>query len=1009
MKLLLTLLCTLPLLTIAQQDYWQQEVNYSINVELNDSAHTLTGEEELIYHNNSPASLDTIVFHLWPNAYKSQETALAKQLFRINNSSYHLLENKQDQGYIDSLDFKVNEKTVKWFYDKQHKDICYLVLNETLKSGESIHITTPFFVKIPNAAISRLGHVGESYQITQWYPKPAVYDKNGWNQMPYINYGEFYSEFGTFDINITLPYNYRVSATGDLVGPYAKKELAFRDSIYQITKQLKEFDTGDLEFPKSSKQKKTLHFYQKNVHDFAWFADKRYHILKGEVELPHSKRKVTSWAMFTNNEAPLWLKSIDYINQSTYDYSLWNGDYPYDHVSAVDGTIAAGGGMEYPNVTVIGESHSPVMLELVIAHEVGHNWFYGILGSNERNFAWMDEGINSFNEKRYIEKHHPKYHLLKSYFPHLGNHVVGKEIPSYGDGYFIQSLFMMRAGQDQAIQLHSDDFTEINYGMMVYAKSAASLQYLSDYLGQEVFDECMQSYFNKWKFKHPQPEDIKRLFEEVSGKDLTWFFIDLIQTNHHIDYKIKSYEKQDSTIQVKVANHGQIAAPLSITLYNKGLAIHKAWFKGFDQEQLLQVPEMDFDKIVINANLETIEMYRHNNRMKAKGMFKKLEPLQFSFVGDLEKNKHKQVYWSPILGWNQLDGLIIGGAFYNTSVLHKKLNWHIMPLYGTKSHELLGSTSLQYNIFKPFKHSDQISFTSELKRYSLYTNGAEGSETNEIYNRIKNTVKINLFSKAKSLGRHQLAFNHYYFDQKFSNYFVEENQNIFKFTYKFKRQSLFQEQDFKLQYDLINEFNRIHFTYNNKIHYSKKPSLYDKFFYLRIFGGTMMNNEARDSRYQFRLSGLNGGQDIFMDNLFLNRAPNWNNLLANQMVMADGGFATRTVFGYANWMLSANIKTDMPALKKYGILRLKWLRPYMNVAYLPNFNGSENLMVSELGLNINLINKYLQVYIPLKSSEEIDNNYNLIYPNAHPLHRMRFTLQFDAAKLYKLVDQFNEI
>ena len=129
----------------------------------------------------------------------------------------------------------------------------------------------------------------------------------------------------------------------------------------------------------------------------------------------------------------------------------------------------------------------------------------------------------------------------------------------------------------------------------------------------------------------------------------------------------------------------------------------------------------------------------------------------------------------------------------------------------------------------------------------------------------------------------------------------------------------------------------------------------------------MMNNEARDSRYQFRLSGLNGGQDIFMDNLFLNRAPNWNNLLANQMVMADGGFATRTVFGYANWMLSANLKTDMPALKKDGILKLKWFRPYMNVAYLPNFNGSENLMVSELGLNINLINKYLQVYIYLDS------------------------------------------
>jgi hypothetical protein len=132
-------------------------------------------------------------------------------------------------------------------------------------------------------------------------------------------------------------------------------------------------------------------------------------------------------------------------------------------------------------------------------------------------------------------------------------------------------------------------------------------------------------------------------------------------------------------------------------------------------------------------------------------------------------------------------------------------------------------------------------------------------------------------------------------------------------------------------------------------------------------------------------------------------------MLANQMVMADGGFATKTVFGYANWMMSANLKTDMPALKQNGILRLQWLRPYMNLAYLPNFNGNENMFVSELGLNINVIDKYLQIYIPLKASEDIENNYNLNYPNAHPFHRIRFTLQIDAAKLYKLVDHFNEI
>ena len=128
--------------------------------------------------------------------------------------------------------------------------------------------------------------------------------------------------------------------------------------------------------------------------------------LKDSVKLPHSGRYVTTWAMFTANEQDLWRKSPDYLNKSTYYYSLWNGDYPYNHVTAVDGTISAGGGMEYPNVTVIGESGSDFALNTVIAHEVGHNWFYGILGSNERENAWMDEGLNSFNETRYLMEYY---------------------------------------------------------------------------------------------------------------------------------------------------------------------------------------------------------------------------------------------------------------------------------------------------------------------------------------------------------------------------------------------------------------------------------------------------------------------------------------------------------------------------------------------------------------------------------------------------------------------------
>lgn len=196
--------------------YFQQEVNYIIDVKLNDVDHTLSAFEKIQYINNSHTSLNFIYFHLWPNAYKNNQTALAKQLLKQRNTNLYYSK-PEERGFIDSLNFMVNGKPIKWEYDKNHIDICKLYLNEPLGHNDTIIITTPFFVKIPDAKFSRLGHTNQAYFITQWYPKPAVYDSEGWHAMPYLDQGEFYSEFGSFDVKITLPKNYVLAATGDRI------------------------------------------------------------------------------------------------------------------------------------------------------------------------------------------------------------------------------------------------------------------------------------------------------------------------------------------------------------------------------------------------------------------------------------------------------------------------------------------------------------------------------------------------------------------------------------------------------------------------------------------------------------------------------------------------------------------------------------------------------------------------------------------------------------------------
>ncbi|MGB8491276.1 MAG: M1 family metallopeptidase, partial [Bacteroidales bacterium] len=382
---------------------------------LNDKIHALDGFESVEYINNSPDTLSFLYFHLWPNGYSSNTTALARDIFTRDGKS-KLFNDPELRGYIDSLDFIVDGLGVKWDPLPDTVDICRINLNAPLRPGDTIYISTPFHVKIPKGVTSRLGHIGQSYQISQWYPKPAVYDNSGWHQMPYLDQGEFYSEYGSFDVSITLPSNYIVGSTGNLQNEQEIKKL---DMLARDASWIKMINAVSTTFPPSSDQMKTLRYTEEKIHDFAWFADKRYHVTKGKVILPRSGREITTWAMFTNKEALYWLSAISNINDAITDYSNWIGDYPYNNFTAVQGPIIAGSGMEYPELTVIGSVNDPYDLDDVLAHEVCHSWFYSALGNNERRYPFMDESIVSAYESRYLEEKYPDKKLWEIVFNNI--------------------------------------------------------------------------------------------------------------------------------------------------------------------------------------------------------------------------------------------------------------------------------------------------------------------------------------------------------------------------------------------------------------------------------------------------------------------------------------------------------------------------------------------------------------------------------------------------------------
>lgn len=946
------------------QNYWQQEVNYKISVRLDDKKHMLRASEEFEYINNSPNTLTFIYIHLWPNAYKNEKTALGKQLYQTGES---LLKYGADslKGYIDSLDFRANGEKLAMEYDAKNPDICKITLAKPLNPGERVVITTPFRVKLPSGEISRMGHIGQSYQITQWFPKPAVYDKNGWNQIPYLTQGEFYSEYGSFDVSITLPKNYVVGATGDLqtaseiqflTDLAAKTKADLPGKAYGKTKTKTPFPASDREF-------KTIRYKQDKVHDFAWFADKRYEVLKGEVELPHSKRVVTSWTMFVPENAKLWSKSIEYINDATYYYSKWNGDYPYNQVTAVDGTISAGGGMEYPTITVIGNASSASELEVVIVHEVGHNWFYGILGSNERVHGWMDEGLNTLNEMRYMQTKYPNNTNMSDML--LGGRFHLNDLNHHDMGDISYRLLAM-IGEDQPIETHSADFTGANYGVIMYQKTGMVFLYLKDYLGEEKFDKAMKAYFEAYKFKHPQPEDIRRVLEENSGKDLSWLFEDLIQTTNHVDYKIKSVKQTKQGKLVTVKNIGQVDGPISVSVLKNDSIVEQKWVEPGKKKSTVLIESTDFELVQIDGTGMTPEIDKSNNNWFADRVFHKIEPLKFElFIGDHERLKSNN-FWLPVIGGNAHDKFMAGIAIHNYGVPLKRFQYLLAPVYSTGRKSISGIGELSYT-FLPKTTFKMIRLGTSIRSFKN-DNNFRGNES--YYAAVLPYVYLKLGNRKHSspFSSNVLIQTIYRNDQLGSQTTDQAGAYVnYQISYLKQDHQLTTNARFDLMDNLrnSNEMSRLSFDATYRLRYLRNKM--KRWIELRAsIGGftSFTMNSATDNRYDLSLAGSNGFQDIYLEDYFYDRSHTGPLGANNQRLANQGGFRTTSNFGSSQeWITSANFYMESP---------LKFVGLY---ADLGGFSKNKIVYgVAAAGIGVRL-GKVIGVYFPVWMSKNLDAAY----------------------------------
>ncbi len=509
-----------------QPGYWQQQANYKMDVEVNTKNYQYKGTQEIEYSNNSPDTLKQLFIHLYFNAFQpGSEMDVRSQTIKDPDARVgsRISKLKKDEiGFLEVSTLTVNGSKTKTTLSGT---VLEIQLSKPIAPLSTSKIQLKFEGQVPKQ-IRRAGRnnkEGIALSMTQWYPKLAEYDDQGWHADPYIG-REFHGVFGNYDVKIKLDNSYTVAGTGVLQNP---KEIGHGYSSAKVIHK--------------KGKKIQWHFKAENVHDFAWAADPNYvHDIvpfEGGKELHFFYKNENKYLENWKKLQPLALQLMQY-------YSNNIGAYPYPQYSIIQG---GDGGMEYAMCTLITGDRKFRSLVGVTAHEMAHAWFQHILATNEAKYEWMDEGFTTYISNNAENK------VLQ----------LNKDFPN--EGSYNSYFRLATSDHEQPQTTHADRYNyNFAYGVSAYAKGAVFLDQLEYIIGGDNLKKTIRNYYNQWKFKHPKPNDFKRIAEKVSGIQLDWYLTDWTATTNTIDYGIRSVEAIKKETNIVLERLGNMPMPIEL-------------------------------------------------------------------------------------------------------------------------------------------------------------------------------------------------------------------------------------------------------------------------------------------------------------------------------------------------------------------------------------------------------------------------------------------------------------
>jgi hypothetical protein len=526
--LLFPALAILPLLSLAQCDRWQQRITCDMSVDLDVKTHRFTGEQVLVYQNNSPDTLRQLFFHLYFNAFRpdSEMDVRSRTITdpdqRVGARIAAL--GPDEQGDLRCSDMLQDGKPVQL---EHIGTILRVRLAKPILPRKSSRITFGFTGQVP-VQIRRSGRnsaEGIAYSMTQWYPKVAAYDHHGWHADPYVG-REFYGEWGDFGVRITLDSSFIIAATGELTN------AAEIGHGYAARTKTQKRNDGKL----------TWVFKAKNVHDFGWSADPDYKHVTTQV--PGGPLLHFIYENKPELEA-LWKELPGYMVKNFQFMDTHFGKYPYPHFTFAQG---GDGGMEYPNLTLITGGRKLGSLVGTSVHESVHNWYYGLLASDEGSYPWMDEGFTEYASSE----------VMRHLFPNSGtDRVHADAVNAYRQ--------LSESPDHEPMSTHADHFTtNRGYGSTAYSKGEFFVDQLGYVIGDSMVHQGLLRYYSACRFKHPEPIDVQRVMEKQSGMQLDWYFDEWINTTRTLDFAVGTVLGRNDSTFITIVRNGGMLMPVDV-------------------------------------------------------------------------------------------------------------------------------------------------------------------------------------------------------------------------------------------------------------------------------------------------------------------------------------------------------------------------------------------------------------------------------------------------------------